>query len=526
MRPILLFSFLVFCITTSFTSDAQNDRWVRKIEEQAVEMVPGQRGTFYSLSWQTNCPDDYIVIRFFKPDGTVQHAFKSFVYLGHISTYKAFTNASNHLIMYLRDDGLNHLFYEFDSSGVMLWNNNLQYVNPYVKFESFIPGPNCFYLAGSSDPAVSDTAYAYLCKLNLQGQHVWTKRYKQAQVAGSNVRFHDLMINQDTLFAVGHFYTLPANVGWQPWRPCITKLDTSGALLQSSYYMVDSSFIGFDEYSFLQIKKSTTGSYYLSGLNYGNEHAIFRLDPGLNVQWIQYWSSGKVKQLTAGYNDDVWMIQDYTSYNYIFHMGADGSVLPGHATRSPNSANNLMYGDAFSIEKHDCGYLVSNNENVIMRLDTAMTSCLDSTYTDFDLYSAVTNVSRRSVSLTAEGAAPLGHFITSATYNTIPSTSTSLCTDNLLHCGGSSSTPVISTEIGGIKIYPCPANDYFILEISDHDESVHMSLQDVQGKIQLDGLLRNGGLHRINTTNLREGIYLLIVHAGGHTIKQKIIIGH
>ncbi|QLH46211.1 MAG: hypothetical protein HWD58_11620 [Bacteroidota bacterium] len=107
-------------MVTSLPTLGQNNQWIRTIEEQAVLMVPGQHGTLYSLSWQTNCPDDYIVVRFYKPDGTVQHAFKSFVYLGLITTYKAFTNSSNHLVLYLRDNGTNHMLYEFDSSGVMI----------------------------------------------------------------------------------------------------------------------------------------------------------------------------------------------------------------------------------------------------------------------------------------------------------------------------------------------------------------------------------------------------------------------
>ncbi|QLH46212.1 MAG: hypothetical protein HWD58_11625 [Bacteroidota bacterium] len=117
--------------------------------------------------------------------------------------------------------------------------------------------------------------------------------------------------------------------GWQPYRPLITKLDTAGTVYSSSYYMVDSGFVGFDDYSFQQIVPSTNGSFYLSGWNSGNEHAIFRLDAGLNVEWIQYWSSGRVKQLTAGYNDDVWMVQDYGYANYIFIWVRTVQFYPG-----------------------------------------------------------------------------------------------------------------------------------------------------------------------------------------------------
>lgn len=524
MRPIYLLSIFLLCNLFHSVAQAQNNQWVRKLEEQAVQVVPGQRGTFYSLSWQTNCPDDYIVVRFYKPDGTVQHAFKSFVYLGLISTYKACTNASNHLIMYLRDDGTNHMFYEFDSSGVMVWNNNIQYTNPKVKYEAFIQGANCFYLAGSNDPATSDSAYAYLCKLNLQGQHLWTKRYKLQNAAGSNVRFHDLMLKQDTLFAVGHFFSLPYTGGWQPWRPLVTKLDTSGAVLQSFYYMVDSSFIGFDEYSFQQIKKSTTGSYYLSALNYGNEHAIFRLDPSFNVSWIQYWSSGKVKGLTAGYNDDVWMIQDYASSNYIFHMGANGAVLPGHATRNPSSTTVLDYGDAFSIEKHDCGYLVSNNENIIMRVDTAMRSCLDTTYTDFELYSAVTNVQRRSVALQAENTTPLGHYVTTATYNMISSTSTALCSDILPNCSGSGSTAVNEVTDIPLQVYPNPANKLLVVELPSVSSGCTISLLDLQGRLCKEWTINHGGIHRLELPSVLQGIYTLVVSTENQIWNKKLLI--
>lgn len=514
-----------FCFAFPLFSIAQQNQWVRTIDEKAVLMVPGQRGTFYTLSWQTNCPDDYIVVRFFKPDGTLQHAFKSFAYLGILKTYKACTNASNNLVMYLRDDHINHMFYEFDSSGVMQWNNNIQFTNPKILFEEFVPCSNGFYLAGSDEysAALGDTAYGYLTKVNLQGLHQWTKRYRLPGSAGSNVRFHDLLLKQDTLFAVGHFFALPY-IGWQPWRPMICKLDTAGNVLQSYYYMVDSSFIGFDEYSFQQIEQSSSGNYFLSGWNYGNEHGIFKLDPSLNASWIQYWSSGKVNGLTAGYNDDVWMIQANASSNYIFHMGSDGSVLPGHATKSPVGGPNLIYGNAWNIKKHDCGYLVSNDENLIMRVDTAMKNCLDTTYTDFELYSAETNYQRKTVSIVTQNVSPLGNYFTTAQYGVISSASVALCSSSLTTCNLNGPNSVNSLAEIVWNIYPNPASRELIIDLPETIEPGVFILYDMTGKSCFQKEFQSGGRLIINLPNLPSGNYSSVLRTNQGISRKQLSI--
>lgn len=520
-----LLCFFLFWVT-SLPTLGQNNQWIRTIEEQAVLMVPGQHGTLYSLSWQTNCPDDYIVVRFYKPDGTVQHAYKSFVYLGLITTYKAFTNSSNHLVLYLRDNGTNHMLYEFDSSGVMIWNNNIQFTTPKIKYDEFIPGKDCFYLAGSDDVFSSvDTCYAYLTKLSLTGQHKWTKKYKLSGNVGSNIRFHDVFMKGDTLLAVGHFYKLPFT-GWQPYRPLITKLDTAGTVYSSSYYMVDSGFVGFDDYSFQQIVPSTNGSFYLSGWNSGNEHAIFRLDAGLNVEWIQYWSSGRVKQLTAGYNDDVWMVQDYGYANYIFHLGSNGAVLPGHGTRNPVGGPNLAYGKAFSLQRHDCGFILSNDENLIWRTDTSMKSCLDSNYTDFELYSAETDYDRRSVSLQAQSISPLGQYFTTATYNSITSTSTAWCAAPLTTCSGNSGpSGLTSIHEELMQVFPNPASAYLQVHLPEEiTESGQLNLFDFHGRVVQTWYPASGGYYQLQLESMPMGMYLLVYQSEKHFAQRTVQI--
>lgn len=514
----------VMLLATSLKTLGQNNQWIRTIEEQAVLMVPGQNGTLYSLSWQTNCPDDYIVVRFYKPDGTVQHAFKSFIYLGLITTYKAFTNASNHLVMYLRDNGTNHMFYEFDSSGVMIWNNNIQFTTPKIKYDEFIPGKDCFYLVGSDDVFSSvDTCYGYLTKLSLTGQHKWTKKYKLGGNVGSNIRFHDLHLKGDTILAVGHFYKLPYT-GWQPYRPMISKLDTAGNVYSSSYYMVDSGFVGFDDYSFQQIVPSTSGSFYLSGWNSGNEHAIFRLDAGLNVEWIQYWASGRVHQLTAGYNDDVWMVQENGYANYIFHMGSNGAVLSGHGTRNPVGGPNLAYGKAFSLQRHDCGFILSNDENLIWRTDTSMKSCLDSNYTDFELYSAENDYDRRSVSIQAQSISPLGQYFTTATYNSIASSSTAWCAAPLTTCSGNSGPSGLpSMQEESMLVFPNPASSNLQVYLPEaYTESGQLNIIDFHGRIVQNWPTLGGGYYQLPIESMQTGMYLIMFQSANHFAQQTV----
>jgi len=59
--------------------------------------------------------------------GDVLTTFKSPAYLASITSIDAITKPNNNLVLYLASGDINHLLYEFDSTGALIWNNNLQF---------------------------------------------------------------------------------------------------------------------------------------------------------------------------------------------------------------------------------------------------------------------------------------------------------------------------------------------------------------------------------------------------------------
>jgi len=86
------------------------------------------------------------------------------------------------------------------------------------------------------------------------------------------------------------------------------------------------------------------------------------------------------------------------------------------------------------------------------------------------------------------------------------------------------------TGIEGVEVFPVPANESCQIKWStEHiDSELHMSIHDTAGSLVHSQELGQGtlGSMTINTTQFLDGIYILGLHAGGHTAFKRMVVLH
>lgn len=75
-------------------------------------------------------------------------------------------------------------------------------------------------------------------------------------------------------------------------------------------------------------------------------------------------------------------------------------------------------------------------------------------------------------------------------------------------------------------IYPNPANELFMLDLSALSESAEVKVFDALGKLVASFRAENSALQKINSSLLHEGIYLLEIRTASQVFTKKVIVQH
>lgn len=520
MRGINLLSF-VSLLFIALLGNAQSYSFVKSVDDVIWRMVPAEDGTFYTLTWLPNCPDDFIVVRYFNRMGDLVSAFKSPAYIGSLTSIEAVAKANNHLVLYLGDGDINHLLYEFDTNGTLIWNNNIQFTNPVIKFRKIISSPTGYYLLGNTYSASwGDSSQAIITKLSDVGKHVWTNHYGITPSSPASSHFNDILYDNNQLICVGRYYYDNQMVGQPPFRPTVSLLDTAGNVIQSYCYIVDSGmFTGFDYYEFMQISKTPGGHFYLVGNNFGNEHALFKMDSGFNLEWIREKLSGKSTAMCAGYNEDVFIAPDGEFSNFLMQFDGTGQMIGNHVTKNPASIYDLSYGHVMQLFRHDCGFLLSNQEDMYAHVDKSFAYCLDSTTSVYGNYYAVNTFYRRSANFVSGALTSFNEYIGLSPYTIVTSSIITHCTSTY-NCTGTTSISEVNDE--QIKIYPNPASSVLYMDLPEMYTNSNITLLDMNGRVLMSQFAGNGGMYEFNLAGLSAGVYILRIEHNKNVIVHKV----
>ena len=517
MKSILC-GLLLLCYLPCF---AQEHSFVKMLNEPALNVIPGLHGSFYTISTQLNCPDDLVIIRHFSASGTTLKTFQSPPYIGALTSFDAVTNQKNNLVVYLKLNELNHLLYEFDSLGNIIWNKNYQFVTPQMKFTKLKAAVDGYYLLGTtSSPTFTDSSRAIIAKLNTLGNVRWVKYYRMNSALAAMTDFNDMLVEGNQLLVAGAYYYTSQYLGQGPYRPILAVLDTAGNFQNGYYYITDSStFAGFEKYQFTSLNKTPNGSYYLGARNGGNEHAVFKLDASLNISWVKRAPSGKFTTMCAGYDEDVMIVRDNGWGNLVLRFDSSGNSYTGRRTKAV--ANDLEYGLINTIVQHNCGFLLSNSHSMIARTNGQMQFCIDSVQTTLlPTYYTVNSHYRNSISVSSGAISSFNQYTATAQYSVISSTETNICSGTYT-CSGTT-TSVVDYDLP-VRLYPNPASDMVNIWLADDGELI---IYDMSGRVAGAQQLKGAANNAISVAALTPGSYLFKVISNNRVMVQKVEVVH
>ena len=252
--------------------------------------------------------------------------------------------------------------------------------------------------------------------------------------------------------------------------------------------------------------------------NAGNEHALFKLNASFQILWIKEKLSGKASTICAGFNDDVFIVPEYPTCNYVLQFDASGTILGNHLTKSSVGADN-KYGAIQCIKKDDCGFLISNDKSMIAHANKQMVYCMDSSTTLSASYYTVSTHTRANVSLMSSAITSLNEYVMTSTFTSSVSTYTSDC-DATYSCNGS--TNIENTLLNDITYYPNPVHDMlYIKGLSAYT----LQLCDMRGNI-VKLIKATEKETSISVADVAAGIYLLKIVTAYEVAVQKITIAH
>lgn len=518
--------FLCCLFFFSFFGYAQSYSFVKTLDVDIWKIIPAQNGTFYTITWRPDCPEDLITLNYFNAQGDIVKSFQSPPYIGSLTSIDGVVNASNHIVIYLRDETLNHLVYEFDSNGNMIWNNGIQFTNPIIKYTKIILSPTGYYLLGNTVVAAGvDSTFAVITKLSNIGKHQWTKKYNTMPFASSETFFHDLLYLNHSLVCVGGYVSTNQWSGQPPYRPIVSVLDTAGNVQQSYCYTIDSSaFFGFDYYKFVQISKTPNGSFYLVGNNGGNEHALFKMNSNFQIQWIRERLSGRANAMCAGFEENVFIVPDGNFNNFVMSFDSTGQVKGNHITKNPSTGYDLSFGKVMSISQHDCGFLLKNNYAMYAHVTPRFEYSLDSTMSSgFGNYYPVNNFNRRTLPIYAKPLTQFNQYTLTTPYAAVTHTA---ITHAIVTYNCNNVTANEAETHLKVDVYPNPADTYLHIDLSAAIEEVQISLFDLNGKNVWSQKVKNQSLFSLDVVDFPSGLYVLHIQDEHHSSIQKIHITH
>jgi hypothetical protein len=514
---------LIFVLSILFQTVvvfSQNHSFVSSLPEDIWKLVPGRGGSFYTVSWEPNCPNDFITIRFFQRDGSMFSSFKSPGYIGSFNSICGTTDSLDHLVLYLRINDINHLMYAFDSTGTVLWNNNLQYTSPQVKFTKIILSPSGYLLCGNTISGTTDTSRAILTKISRLGEHEWSRYYALTPLLTANLSFNDVMIENDSLLLVGQYFFTDQYIGHAPYRPIVCKTDTMGNIGRCYYYMVDSTIFGFDEYQFVQIEKSPSGNYFLVGNNSGNEHALFKMNSSYNIVWIREKLSGRSTAMCAGYNDDVFISPDVEYGNFVMQFNGNGQVISNHLTKTIPGDYNNSNGQLKFLFRYDCGFLMANNHSLAAHCNKSFAICLDSTKTNVTNYYNVNLFYRKNKALISGFLNTPYHYLMTTVFTPLQEPLSILC-HSAYTCEESSG--VESNEAKEWKLYPNPTSHFVTIEPAENGSNYTVEIFNSMGQKLQESEPESGTCH-FSTESFGKGIIFVKISQQNKVVQRKIMI--
>jgi|GEM_PF-3585600 len=512
----ILFGLLLLCY---FPCLAQEHSFVKMLSEPALKVIPGLHGSFYTISTQLDCPDDLVIIRHFSSSGATLKTFQSPPYIGALASFDAVTNEKNNLVLYLKLNELNHLLYEFDSLGNIIWNKSYQFVTPQMKFTKLKAAVDGYYLLGTTySPTFTDSSRAIITKLNTLGNVRWVKYYRMNSALAAMTDFNDMLVEGNQILIAGAYYYTSQYLGQGPYRPIMAVLDTAGNFQSGYYYITDSSSMtSFEKYQFMSLDKTPNGSYYLGARNGGNEHAIFKLDASLNISWVKRAPSGKFTTMCAGYEEDVMIVRDNGWGNLVLRFDSSGNSYTGRRTKAV--ANDLQYGLVNTIVQHNCGFLLGNSHNMIARTNSQMQFCIDSVQTTMlPTYYPVNNHYRNSISISSGAISSYNQYTTTAQYTVTSSTEASICSGTY-NCSGST-TSVVDPELL-VSLYPNPANNVLNIRLADDGE---VMIYDMSGRVVGVQQLKGAANNAVSVAAMAPGSYLFKVISNNKVMVQKVVV--
>jgi hypothetical protein len=318
---------------------------------------------------------------------------------------------------------------------------------------------------------------------------------------------------------VGGYYYADEFVGQAPFRPLVVKLDSAGNIARSMYYMVDSAMFGFDEYEFMQIEKTPGGGYYLVGNNYGNEHALFKMNWNYSIEWIREKLSGRASAMCAGYNEDVFISPEGNFANFVMQFDSAGQVVTNHITKNPVSGPDISFGKLTAVFRQNCGFLFINNEELIGHAGKDFMYCLDSSETNYINYHPVNNHYRRNASLQQGEINSLNEYTMTDEYSLMNNVATSLCYSEY-----SCEVPNMFSRVynSNFEVYPNPASSSIVIKYPDDYRNIVLQIFDLSGNILLEKVVSQN--QETVISELASGLYILKIISEKGVDTTKLIV--
>jgi hypothetical protein len=99
-------------------------------------------------------------------------------------------------------------------------------------------------------------------------------------------------------------------------------------------------------------------------------------------------------------------------------------------------------------------------------------------------------------------------------------------------CNSQNATQTVSSaasaenalEIADIRVYPNPSNGLFNLEVAGLDQSVNVSIENIQGQVVYQGMVNGNGRMELNIQNQAAGIYMLHLSTEQGRVVRKLIV--
>lgn len=510
-KRILLFICIICCFQIS---KAQQTAFVQhyNANEYLLATAVTPNGGYYSIGESFTCPNDSVRIRYFDRDGNLKWYFRTNGYLGHsLGGTNGLCTAigpNNQLLLYVFTNEMNHMLFNIDSMGNLIWQK--QWVYNEVLYKKIIATSNGYFLLGNIVTS-NLLSSAILTRISGSGNFLWSKKYTYS-ISPYTLYMSDMILKDNQLICAGR--TLSESY----MRPCVMQLDTSGTIIKSHSYVIDSN-LNWNE--FVQIEQTPKGNFYLLSKS-TLEHSILKLNSQFDISWCQYYVL-TCKAICAGYNEDVFTT--YYTRNYLLHIDSSGNHLKTHYTKESQIGYKYElhgnYGFITSIAKRNCGFIITKIlDNILLQTNEKGEYCMDSSVTVAPIsWPLVKNKHTNINIIESSYTAPVVNAL-SINLVQFPFTVFTYCSSSY-SCSQALQQSDYSAE-NYFSIYPNPASSNLIIDIKESSKQIEMDLIDLFGAVVLSKHKLQQGKNNIALPALSPGIYFARIKIDDHVYFKKI----